>query len=67
MEKSKIFDQEGIHTITEENNLVAIVRRDPVSKKHLVYIVREAASDEIVTLMKRPGDNVVEKPKKEKE
>lgn len=46
---NKITDIESIHTIsTKAGKLQAIVRRDPISRKHLVYFCKEATSDEIV-------------------
>lgn len=48
-EDEKITDIESIHTIsTKAGKLQAIVRRDPISRKHLVYFCKEATSDEIV-------------------
>lgn len=48
-EDDKITDVESIHTISSKTGkLQAIVRRDPVSRKHLVYFCKEATSDEIV-------------------
>ena len=40
---------ENINTISDEKgNLIGLVRRDPVSKKHLVYFVKEASSEDII-------------------
>lgn len=48
-DEEKITDIESIHTIsTKAGKLQAIVRRDPISRKHLVYFCKEATSDEIV-------------------
>lgn len=44
-------NEEGVRTIYKEKELVAIVKRDPHSKKHLVYMVREATSEDIVGLI----------------
>lgn len=47
MPKNIKLDKEGVHTVSDgEGNLKAILRRDPVSGKHLVYFVSEATSEE---------------------
>jgi len=46
-------DKEGVETVYKENELVAVVKRDPYSKKHLVYIVREATAEDIIALISR--------------
>lgn len=51
-EKSK-GDLEGVHTIYKDNKLVAIIKRDEVSKKHLVYLVEEAVSEDIANLINK--------------
>lgn len=38
--------------VHENGDLRAIIRRDPVTGKHLVYLVNEATSDDIATLIK---------------
>lgn len=49
MEKDLITDEESVHTVcNKDGNLMAILRRDPVSKKHLVYFVKEGTADDIV-------------------
>jgi hypothetical protein len=40
------LDKEGMYTVSDENGLRVVLRRDPVSGKHLVYLVREATSEE---------------------
>lgn len=50
-EKAKKSVLEGVHCIVENDELIGIVRRDPISKKHLVYLVREASSDDIAELI----------------
>ena len=48
MPKNIKLDKEGVHTVSDgEGNLKIILRRDPVSGKHLVYEVREATSEGI--------------------
>lgn len=45
----KQADLENIHTVSDgKGELIAIVRRDPVSKKHLVYLCKEANSIDII-------------------
>lgn len=49
MPKDFIVDKEGVNTVRNPDGvLIAIVCRDPYSKKHLVYFTEEASSDEIV-------------------
>jgi len=43
--------QEGVETIYNEKVLVAIAKRDDTSKKHIVYMLREASSEEIADLI----------------
>lgn len=45
-------EKEGVECVYKDKELVAIVKRDPHSKKHLVYMVREAVSDDIIGLIK---------------
>jgi len=42
---------EGVFTIYRNKELVAIVKRDELVKKHLVYMVKEANGDDIVGLI----------------
>lgn len=51
MENEKKIEKEGMYTVTKGNELIAIVRRDPISKKHLVYSVTECTSDDIVDII----------------
>lgn len=44
--------EEGVFGIYKDGELVAITKRDDVSKKHLVYKVVEATSSDIVELLK---------------
>lgn len=44
--------KEGVETVYKEGVLVAIVKRDEASKKHLVYLVQEATSEDIINLWK---------------
>lgn len=42
---------ELVTTITKNGDLVAIIKRDGSSRKHLIYIVREAKTDDIAKLL----------------
>ena len=46
-------DKEGVFTIYKNKELVAIIKRDPNSSKHLVYMTKEATSDDIAELLKK--------------
>ena len=49
-EKQKKVVEEGVHLVlNEKEEVVAMLRRDPVSRKHLVYLVVEATCDDIAT------------------
>lgn len=43
--------KEGVETVYKENKLIAIIKRDDVTKKHLVYLVQEATSEDIADLL----------------
>lgn len=46
----RIVSQEAVHLVADGNGkVIAILRRDPVSKKSLVYMVNEANCDDIAT------------------
>lgn len=51
MDKEKKIEKEGVYTVTKGDELIAIVRRDPISKKHLVYLVTECTSDDLVDII----------------
>lgn len=44
-------DLEGVQTIYRKGQLVAIIKRDAESKKHIVYLCSEATSEDIAGLM----------------
>ena len=44
--------EEGVFCIYKEESLVAVIKRDEVSKKHLVYMVKEGDGADIVGLLK---------------
>lgn len=44
--------QEAVHTVYKDGELVAIVKRDEKTKKHLVYLVKDANSEDIINLIK---------------
>lgn len=43
--------KEGAFLVYRKEELVAIIKRDNLSSKHLVYIVKEASSDDIAELI----------------
>ena len=43
--------EEGVFTIYRAGELVAIVKRDDITKKHLVYMVRDGTGEDIVELI----------------
>ena len=43
--------KEGAFMIYKKDELVAIIKRDDVSGKHLIYLAKEATSDDIADLM----------------
>ena len=47
--------EEGVFTVYKDSALIAIVKRDDTSTKHLVYLVNEATSIDIVELLKGNG------------
>jgi hypothetical protein len=50
---TNITREEGVFTIyNEKGELIAMSKRDDESKKHLVYLVREATSSDIIDLIK---------------
>ena len=49
MEEDLKVDKEGVYTLTKKDGaLLAIIRRDPISKKHLIYLTKEATGDDMV-------------------
>lgn len=54
--------EEGVICIYDDaKNLLAIVKRDDVSKKHLVYLVSEATSPDIADLITQNYKKVFKK------
>lgn len=47
--------KEGVEAIYKEDKLVAIVKRDDSTKKHLIYLVNEATSEDIADLLADNG------------
>lgn len=46
----RVVVQEAVHLVLDGNEeVVGFIRRDPVSKKALVYIAKEANCDDIAT------------------
>ncbi len=53
-------NEEGVFTIYKNKELVAIVKRDDITKKHLVYMVKSGDSADIVGLIKGGAENIGE-------
>lgn len=52
-DKEKIIEKEGVFMISNgEGELKAMIRRDPVSKKHLFYFVKEGTCDDMAEFIK---------------
>jgi hypothetical protein len=47
----KEVKKEGAFMVYKKKDLVAIIKRDEISGKHLVYVAREATSDDIAELI----------------
>lgn len=43
--------KEGVFVIFKGSELISIIRRDEVSRKHLVYNVQEATGQDIVDIL----------------
>jgi len=43
--------QEGVFTVYKESELVAIIKRDDISKKHIVYLCKEATGEDIAEMI----------------
>jgi hypothetical protein len=50
--------KEAVGSVYENGKLIAIIKRDEESKKHLIYLITEAGFDDIVELIDR-DKNVV--------
>lgn len=46
-----VVEKEGAFMIYKDDVLVAIIKRDKSSGKHLIYITQEATSDDIAELL----------------
>lgn len=44
--------EEGVACVYKKGELIAIVKRDDVSKKHLVYVVEEGTTPDIIDIIK---------------
>ena len=51
-------NKEGVETIYKEKKLVAIIKRDDETKKHIVYLVSEATSSDIADLLADNGFDI---------
>ena len=47
--------KEGVDCIYKDGKLSAIIKRDDGSKKHLIYLVSEATSDDIADMLADNG------------
>lgn len=55
METKKIVEKEAVHCVSDEKGkLIAILRRDPVTGKHITYLTEEATCDDIVDKLIQP-------------
>ena len=50
-----MMKQEGIYPMYKDKKMVAMIKRDDESKKHLIYITKEANSEEIAELFHGNG------------
>lgn len=48
-----ITQKEAVTTISSDKKLLAIIYRDPISKKTIMYAVKEMDEDDIAEMMKR--------------
>lgn len=49
-QNQRIIVQESVHLVTDGNSkVIAMIRRDPVSRKSLIYMIAEANCDDIAT------------------
>jgi hypothetical protein len=46
-----VVEKEGAFMVYKDDVLVAIIKRDKSSAKHLVYMLQEATSDDIAELL----------------
>ncbi len=51
MENNLETNREVVFTVANNRGLIAIVRKDPVSKKNLIYSCKEMNSEEITKLI----------------
>lgn len=45
------MDKEGVHTVYQNDKLVAIIKREQTTGHHLVYLTSEATSSDISDLL----------------
>ncbi len=50
--------KEGVEAIYKEKKLIAIIKRDDETKKHIVYLVNEATSEDIADLLADNGFDI---------
>jgi len=55
----RVITEEGVHIVCDGNGqLLAILRRDPISKKHLTYMATEGSCVDIADLIKTKESNL---------
>lgn len=54
-----IIDKEGVHTVYQQDKLVAIIKREQKTGHHLVYLTNEATSEDIADLLKKTNGTIL--------
>jgi hypothetical protein len=52
------IDKEGVHTVYQNEKLVAIIKREQKTGHHLVYLTTEATSEDIADLLKKTNGTI---------
>jgi hypothetical protein len=42
---------ESVHCVYKKGELIAVIKRDDISRKHLVYLTKDATSEDIAELI----------------
>lgn len=53
MDNETKIDKEGVHTVYQNEKLVAIINREQKTGHHLVYLTTEATSEDIADLINK--------------
>lgn len=53
------IDKEGVHTVYQNEKLVAIINREQKTGHHLVYLTTEATSEDIADLLKKTNGTIL--------